>query len=67
MCDCKHDLQIAAHMYNLKDDLKKEIKAAQKKEEAPVTIDNTTKAEIKPNRLGVHHSSACGCRYCKPV
>ena len=40
-------------------------KSAQNKEEAPGTIDNTTKAEIKPNNLGVHHSSACGCRYCE--
>ena len=38
---------------------------AQNEVEAPGTIDNMTKAEIKPNNLGAHHSSACGCRYCE--
>jgi len=51
--------------YDHKHPLGNKKKAPEELGEALDTSDNTTKAEIKPNNVGAHHSSACGCRYCE--
>jgi len=47
MCKCKYDLQFAAHMSSLKDDLGKEIKAAQKDKAETEPSTSTNKAMLK--------------------
>ena len=54
--NCKYDIQVAAHIHKLREDLKNDIEAAQKeiKVTEPSASDNTPKVIISALKFGYH-------------